>query len=573
MFFCDLCLGFDIDIRETLTLACLISLEQRDNEIEVSTDSLDWLDLTAAQQEAALYIGYTEMIWCEYDDPWKFPAWDDTISTEEGAKPTFFPSASPIQTPTLKPTRRPSSNPTEAPFTTLFPTISLSSKPSMFVSESPMSEPNGSSKPTNSDFIIADGSMPPRPTKMPTSNPTNTPLLFPTSNPSDFPSVYPSISPSMTPSYAPTVTLSSLESTNGVETEIRNPEELYGDEWWRDLPPEIQTAFTVLGWNETIWDAGDENNNPPSEDMDWDELTPEMQDAASTIGYTKQTWDTEEGNIGDSLDDDTVSNIANETSSTESGSVTSDADHYEDYDWVELPPNVQEAAVTLGWSQPSWDSENGTAWSEELLWDELSLEAKEAAAIFGYDQASWDANGDANLESLLISAGGSYVSQDDDYLFEIGQSNIFVSEYQILFFFASLCFLFVGVVDLAHEKAPFHLLMILAGFFGVLSAVFVEEDIRLSNIFDCLSVHLFLFEGIGLLSKDRHRELVYEGKWTKWFTIFADSQFLLGAIIDVVVSLYLSLSKLEIWCNRNFSHNLVNSWLTCTCLITRRTGI
>ena len=331
-----------------------------------------------------------------------------------------------------------------------------------------------------------------------------------------------------------------------------SPDEIYGDEWWRDLPPEIQSAYLILGWNETAWDEG---INPPSENMDWNELSLEMQDAAGIIGYTQESWDAEEAATAVLLDDDLTSN-GKFTDGIENATTLDDVDaaaganYYEDYDWAELPPNAQEAATTLGWTESLWDY-NGTAWSDEIFWDDLSSEAQEAASVLGYNQASWDASGDANLESLLIAAGGTYVSTDDDYVFEVGTSNIQVSEYQILYFFASLCFLLLGVVDLAREKAPFHLLMILAGIFGVASSVYIEEDIHLSNILDCVSVHLFLFEGISLLFKDRQRELFDEEKWTKWAFIFADSQFLLGAIIDVVVSKSSELVGLGIFTYKN----------------------
>lgn len=487
---------------------------------------MDWVDLTTAQQEAALYIGYTEMIWCEYDDAWDSTAWDDTVLVEDTETPTHGPS--------FKPTLRPTSNPTAAPTTSLLPTIRLSSKPSMTASESPSFVPSSSSKPSMTNLIMApDGSMVARPTVKPTSNPTTAPSLSPTTepspSPSDFPSSYPSTQPSVSLSYPPSASLSTTDAIE-LESEFKSPEELYGDEWWRDLPPVIQEAFAILGWNEATWDAGDESLSPPSEDMDWADLTPEMQAAASLIGYTQQTWDADDLNEVGGLEDGMIIDGINDDSAT------TDADYYEDYDWVELPPNVQEAAMILGWNQALWDSVNGTTWSEDVFWDELPDEAQKAAAVFGYNEASWNANGDANLESLLIAAGGKYVSSDDDYLFEVGPSNFQVSEYQVLYFFASSCFLLLGLIDLAREQAPFHLLMVLAGAFGVASAVFIEEDIHLSNILDCISVHLFLFEGIGLLSNSRHRELVHQEKWTKWSIIFADSQFLLGAILDVVVS-------------------------------------
>ena len=193
----------------------------------------------------------------------------------------------------------------------------------------------------------------------------------------------------------------------------KTPDELYGDEWFRDLPPKIQTAYTALGWNETLWDAG---ISPQSDNLAWDELPPKMMEAASFIGYTQEIWDAD-GEV--SVD----SNSTTQNNSSGTGNTT-----YDDYDWAELPPEVQAAASLLGYDQFIWDN-NGTAWSSELVWNDLSPEAQEAATVLGYHQASWDADGDLDLEALLVVAGGQYVSNDDDYLFKVGSSD--VSEYQV----------------------------------------------------------------------------------------------------------------------------------------------
>ena len=63
---------------------------------------------------------------------------------------------------------------------------------------------------------------------------------------------------------------------------------LHEDAFWSDLPPDVQAAYTILGFNERMWDAGLE---PPSNEMSWDELTPEMQMAAEFLGYTEELWD------------------------------------------------------------------------------------------------------------------------------------------------------------------------------------------------------------------------------------------------------------------------------------------
>ena len=196
----------------------------------------------------------------------------------------------------------------------------------------------------------------------------------------------------------------------------KNPDELYGDEWFRDLPPEIQTAYTVLGWNETLWDDG---ISPQSDKLVWNELSPEMQDAASFIGYTQEICDADvEVSVG--------SNTTTQNDSSGTENIT-----YDDYDWAELPPEIQAAASFLGYDQFIWDND-GAVWSSELYWEDLSPEAQKAATIMGYHQASWDSDGDLELETLLVAAGGQYISNDDDYIFEVGSSD--VSEYQVNIF-------------------------------------------------------------------------------------------------------------------------------------------
>ena len=129
--------------------------------------------------------------------------------------------------------------------------------------------------------------------------------------------------------------------------------EIYDDEWWIDLPPEIQSAFGTLGWDETSWNDA---INPPSEYLDWDDLTPDMQGAATVIGYTQEMWDKE--------DDDSNA-------------------------WIGLPLYLQEAATILGYNETLWNN-NGKAYSDDLFWDELTMDAQEAAMTFGYDELSWD---------------------------------------------------------------------------------------------------------------------------------------------------------------------------------------
>ena len=107
--------------------------------------------------------------------------------------------------------------------------------------------------------------------------------------------------------------------------------------------------------------------------------------------------------------------------------------------------------------------------------------------------------------------------------------------FQVLFFFGALSFFLLGLIDLAREKAFFHLLMVLAGSFGVASAVFIEENIHVSNILSCVSVHLFLCEGIALLVQTVKRDMSDEALWYKRLIVFADLEFIFGSILDLMV--------------------------------------
>ena len=293
------------------------------------------------------------------------------------------------------------------------------------------------------------------------------------------------------------------------------PDAIYYEEWWKDLPEHIQDAYEVLEWNETAWNKG---MDVATENMTWAELSEEQQEAAGVLGYDQELWDTS----------DKIEDIAANTTGVD----------YETLSWNELPPEAKSAAETLGWTEDKWDSEDGEAWSDGFYWSQLPPEAQLAAAVLGYDELSWNSGGDTALTALLEEAGGEYISNDDDYVFMIGKTGIWVSQYTVLYFFAALSFVFTGILELANHKKPFHVLMILAGLFGVASAVFNDEDIRVSIILDAVSVHLYLLEGVGLLLNNRYKELEEEGPWARRLYTFADSQFLLGAILDVIVSMH-----------------------------------
>lgn len=201
----------------------------------------------------------------------------------------------------------------------------------------------------------------------------------------------------------------------------------------------------------------------------------------------------------------------------------------------------------------------GYSSTDDKLWDELTFEQQQAASIFGYDRYSWDGV-DPVTGAIIMSGMDDYVSYDDDYVFrvKIGKNSIngmdvysHVSRYQILYFFAATCFVLVGIFDLIIERHAFHVLMILAGVFGVVSSVYVEDNLRLSNICNCVSVHFFLLEAVTLFGEHKKYRRVGVGvggaedeeeeeeeRWMKNCGTLGDLEFVLGSLIDVVVSVY-----------------------------------
>jgi len=65
---------------------------------------------------------------------------------------------------------------------------------------------------------------------------------------------------------------------------------------------------------------------------------------------------------------------------------------YDDYDWDELPADIQAAATTLGYTKELWDSDKDSEISKEYDWDDLDADQQKAAATMGYDKASWDSS-------------------------------------------------------------------------------------------------------------------------------------------------------------------------------------
>jgi hypothetical protein len=161
---------------------------------------------------------------------------------------------------------------------------------------------------------------------------------------------------------------------------------------WDDLPPKIQAAATVLGYTQAIWDEGEE---PASSDKDWAKLSATERKAGKMLGYdevccivcvnafrkarlttrncfaTMQLmWDND-----DSKD-------------------TEGASTYDDYDWHELPVEVQKAARVLGYTSSMWDSDKEPKTCEKD-WGRLTSEERVSASKLGYDQSKWEGGKDS----------------------------------------------------------------------------------------------------------------------------------------------------------------------------------
>lgn len=126
-------------------------------------------------------------------------------------------------------------------------------------------------------------------TAVPTTKPTAAPSPAPTPAPSPKPTsapVQPATPPPPPPGPAPVATPRPTPRPTPAENIVEGPtpEELYYDEWWADLPPAIQDAYAILGYDENIWNNG---LTVPVEDLWWDKMTPEQIEAATFIGYTR----------------------------------------------------------------------------------------------------------------------------------------------------------------------------------------------------------------------------------------------------------------------------------------------
>jgi hypothetical protein len=352
--------------------------------------------------------------------------------------------------------------------------------------------------------------------------------------------------PTSAPYPAPAPTASSQETLSPGETWRSVP--------WSDLPDQLRGGAIVLGFTPELWDSG---ARVATDTYFWDELSVAQQQAATEIyGFNKTTWD--------------ASNSK-----------------WTKIPWDQLPSDIQSHAAVLGFDKDLWDA-GAKMDTRSYHWDELSGAQQQAAfTIFGLTGETWalaairDASNKAaaNVKNNGGGRGGGDGGADDDYAFYVskGTEEVWISNYQIVYFVGALCFTIVGILgkwasgsstilselhfprkhgryslccaivppalsaDIYREGRLFHILMILGGAFSLLAAMWVESNLTSSDIFDCFSMHFFVFEGLTRFFYRPALRALLPGpcKNALWM---ADICFVVGAIMKSILSyFYLSM--------------------------------
>merc|ERR1712161_183207 len=138
-------------------------------------------------------------------------------------------------------------------------------------------------------------------------------------------------------------------------------------------------AAMILGFTAPLWDN---NGRTEHTEKDWKDLSQEQYAAAKTLGYTEQLW------CDDDSDSESVS--VSEYSSEEDGAnIFTNNNNWDQKDWVDLPPNVQSAAATLGFTSALWDADQHTPTNIAKDWNELTATETQAATTLGYTEQTW----------------------------------------------------------------------------------------------------------------------------------------------------------------------------------------
>jgi hypothetical protein len=119
-----------------------------------------------------------------------------------------------------------------------------------------------------------------------------------------------------------------------------------------------------------------------------------------------------------------------------------------------------------------------------LMWDE-GTRYDDVPDAGVYEATSWEHHDDGTDDKILDLGGAP------------------VSRYMILFFCEALCFLVTALIEVRINRGHrgrvlLCALMAIASLFGIVSSMLVYRDAHLSDVFNAVSVHLFMVEAIVL---------------------------------------------------------------------------
>jgi hypothetical protein len=128
---------------------------------------------------------------------------------------------------------------------------------------------------------------------------------------------------------------------------------------------------------------------------------------------------------------------------------------------------------------------------------------------------------------------------DDDYVYVSPNAKFYLSRYMIICFDAAMAFVITGILDWFVDGGILSIVMMLAGAFGLVSAMLVEQNEWLFEVMSAGSVHLFFLVAVGQFYRHFRRgksglvphSLLY-------VVLFGNLCWILGSLMDVVLSYY-----------------------------------
>ena len=137
---------------------------------------------------------------------------------------------------------------------------------------------------------------------------------------------------------------------------------------------------------------------------------------------------------------------------------------------------------------------------------------------------------EADDDYTFYESAYDYGWTDDFVMQGVTKRDVWVTYYQVIYFAAALAFVFTGMIDIFYKGFLFGATMLLAGVFGLVSAMYIEVDEDLSDIFNLVSVHLFALEAVQLLL---YRQS-YPG--LNFWLRLGDISFFVASTMDVALS-------------------------------------